>query len=139
MAMFGTVMSSGVTMGISGSAVLPFPGYTTVEAFLSHCEPRKDKVLVLYNKLENDTRSVLPLYRILDLIYRYSCISPFTTATKKKPLLLFEFNDEEFVLKFEDPLTAKEKEESLHLSNSELKYYHAQKILDINYDYIYHV
>ena len=39
----------------------------------------------------------------------------------------------------EDTVGDKEKEESLHLSNSELKYYHAQKILDINYDYIYHV
>lgn len=127
---------SGIS-GTSGYNINPniVPNYCTIKAFLSHVERRKNKVLILIDKL-NHTRETMPLHRTLDLIYRYACISPFTVNHLLQPIiLLFEFDDNEFKLSFESAKTSEEKAEALNLDETQLKAYHKEKVADIEHTY----
>lgn len=132
---YSGILASGVinTTGSGyGSSWFAPPIRVTLEVFKAHTEIRRNKVLVLYNKLDK-TREIIPVTRVIDLIFRFACQMPMTVPTNPSERILFEFNDEEFELVFEKPRDKNEKKLSLQLTPDMIYKYHKEKNEDIEY------
>lgn len=127
------IMPSGIWVGLE-------PQYfITKECFEAHIIARQGKVLAMYDKLESNARTIIPLRRVLDLIYKFASASPFITIDLTKPPVvtpLIEFHDEEFQVVFEEPKSEEEEAESLSLTEKDIFYYHYKKAQDINYEHV---
>ena len=128
----GVVTSGMVNNAGTNSSWFAPPMRVTAEVFKTHVEIRKNKVLALYNKLDN-TREIIPVPRVMDMIFKFSCQMPMTVPTNAAERILFEFNDEEFELVFEKPRDKDEKKLSLQLTPDMVYHYHQEKNKDIEY------
>lgn len=108
-----------------------FPNFVTYETFEKHIQDRYGLVLA-YTEKDTGLRTIIPLQQAVDMIYRFACISPFANAA----VSLFEFNDEEASLEFEQPKSMTERRDALTLSEAQIEEYHKHKARDIGYNVI---